>query len=115
MIRRLQQLNKAPQDTHEPLLIVARRSQFAAWRVAAGDAALTEWVVATLDEASKPCPPDALSPRGRQLAGAFAKTLELVTEHAKERSDEALVIAMFLVADIRNRFPQALAALKDAP
>lgn len=58
---------------------------------------------------------DSLSPRGRQLAGAFAKTLELVTEHAKEHSDEAIVLAMFVLADIRNRFPQALAALKDTP
>lgn len=58
---------------------------------------------------------DGLSPRGRQLAGAIAKNLELVQEHGKLRSDEALVIAMFILAHVRAAWPQALVALQESP
>jgi hypothetical protein len=56
---------------------------------------------------------DALSPRGRQLAGALAKTLELVGEHGKTNQNEALVIALMLIAHVRNTWPQALVALQE--
>jgi len=58
---------------------------------------------------------DALSPRGRQLAGAIAKNLELVAEHAKTHPGEALALAMFLLAHIRNTWPQALVSLQEIP
>jgi len=58
---------------------------------------------------------DALSPRGKQLAGALAKNLELVQEHGKEHAHEALVLAMFLLAHVRNTWPQALASLQEIP
>lgn len=58
---------------------------------------------------------DGLSLRGRQLAGAVAKNLELVQEHGKDHPGEALVLAIFLLAHIRNTWPQALVSLKDIP
>ncbi len=56
-----------------------------------------------------------MSPRGRQLAGAIAKNLELVQEHAKDHPGEALTLAIFLLAHIRNTWPQALVTLQETP
>jgi hypothetical protein len=56
---------------------------------------------------------DSLSPRGRQLAAAIAKNLELVQEHGKLAPDEALTLAKFLLAHVRNTWPQALVTLQE--
>ena len=58
---------------------------------------------------------DGLSPRGKQLAGAIAKNLELVAEHGKNYPSEALALAMFLLAHVRNTWPQALVTLQETP
>lgn len=58
---------------------------------------------------------EALSPRGRQLAGAIAKNFELVQDHAKAYPNEALVLAIFILAHIRNTWPQALVTLQETP
>lgn len=58
---------------------------------------------------------DSLSPRGKQLAGAIAKNLELVQEHGKQHPGEALLLAIFMLASIRNTWPQALVTLQETP
>lgn len=58
---------------------------------------------------------DALSPRGKQLCGGLAMNLQLVDEHGKEHADEVLVIVMFLIAHVRNKWPQALVSLQEPP
>lgn len=58
---------------------------------------------------------DGLSPRGRQLAGSIARTLELLREHDKLSLSEVDQLLAFMVAHIRAWRPQVLLALEEMP
>lgn len=51
---------------------------------------------------------DGLSARGRQLAGAIAKNLELLRDHDKFAPAEVDALLAQLVAHVRNWRPQVL-------
>ena len=56
-----------------------------------------------------------MSDRGRVLASAIAKNFELVQEHGKAHPNEALMLAIFILAHVRNTWPQALVSLQETP